>query len=231
MGLPTGKQIAAARALVGWTLKDLAAKVGLSDSAISKIEGGENRGTSKTLEKIELVFELANIEFIDGEGVRRRMAKVRTLEGQKGYWEFYDDVYETVKAQGGEILVSNVDEILFTKWLGERGMVHKNRMNKLSRDRSYSLKILVREGDSNFTVPEYAEYRWTPKDRFSEIPFYVYGGKLAILMFEEENVSVFIIDNPKIAQAYKTQFHVMWDQAIIIPKDRIKTLEGTELDE
>ena len=79
-------------------------------------------------------------------------------------------------------------------------------------------------------MPEYAEYRWTPKDRFSEIPFYVYGKKLAIILFEPENVSVFIIDNPKIADAYKKQFNVIWDQAIQIPEDRLNTLQGTELD-
>lgn len=230
MGLPTGKQITAARALAGWTVKELAQKVELSDSSISKIENGDNR-SSKTLEKIELVFALAGIEFIEGEGVRRRQAKVRTLEGQIGYWEFYDDVYETVKRQGGEILVSNVDETLFSKWLGDRGLVHKTRMYNLSKERSFSLKILVQEGDVNFTVPEYAQYRWTPKDRFSEIPFYVYGGKLAILLFEDENVSVFIVENAKIAQAYKTQFQVMWDQAIIIPADRMKVAEGLEIDE
>ena len=61
---------------------------------------------------------------------------------------------------------------------------------------------------------------WTPKDRFSEIPFYVYGNKLAIILFEPDNVSISIIDNPKIAEAYKKQFNVMWDQAIVIPKDQ-----------
>jgi hypothetical protein len=156
---------------------------------------------------------------------------MKTLQGQQGYWEFYDDVYETVKKLGGEILVANVDEREFDKWLGERWETQKNRMIELSQKKSFNLKILVKEGDRHFTVPEYAEYRWTPKDRFSEIPFYVYGRKLAIILFEPKNVSIYIIDNPKISEAYKKQFNVIWDQAILIPPDQVRPQGKHESDQ
>ncbi len=226
----SASQIKAARALLDWSQEDLAKMVDVSLPTLRNIEkGGDTK--QETLKNITSAFEENGIEFLIDDGVKRKTSAMKTLQGQKGYWEFYDDVYETVKKLGGEILVSNVDELLFTKWLGERGMVHKGRMNALSKEKEFSLKILIREGDNNFTVPEYAEYRWTPKDRFSEIPFYVYGRKLAIILFEPQNVSVFIIDNPKIAEAYKKQFNVIWDQAILIPKERLVTVAGTELDE
>lgn len=215
---------------MGWSQEDLSKLINVSLPTLRNIEkGGDTK--QETLKNITSAFEDSGIEFTIDDGVKRKSSAMKTLQGQQGYWDFYDDVYETTKKLGGEILVSNVDELLFTKWLGERGMVHKNRMNALSKEKPFSLKILIREGDSNFTVPEYAEYRWTPKDRFSEIPFYVYGRKLAIILFEEKNVSIYIIDNPKISEAYKKQFNVIWDQAIIIPKDRLITVSGTELDE
>ena len=223
-------QIKAARALLDWSQEDLAKRVDISLPTLRNIEkGGDTK--QENFKKIKAAFEENAIEFTIDDGVKRRSSAMKTLQGQQGYWEFYDDVYETVKKLGGEILVANVDELLFTQWLGERGMVHKNRMNALSKEKEFSLKILVREGDNNFTVPEYGEYRWTPKDRFSEIPFYVYGRKLAIILFEPQNVSIYIIDNPKIAEAYKKQFNVIWDQAILIPKERLITVVGTELDE
>jgi len=182
----------------------------------------EKGGDAKvaTLRNIQTTLEVNGIEFGVNDGVKRRSTVMLTLEGQEGYWKFYDDVYETIKKSGGEILVSNVDEREFDKWLGNRWEIQKNRMLDLSQNQEFSIRILVKEGDRHFTVPEYADYKWTPKDRFSEIPFYVYGNKLAIILFEPDNVSISIIDNPKIAEAYKKQFNVMWDQAIVIPKDQ-----------
>ncbi len=212
-------QIKAARALIDWSQQDLADAIEVSLPTLRNIEKG---GDAKlvTLKKIKTTLEVNGIEFGVSDGVRRRSTVLRTLEGQEGYWKFYDDVYETVKESGGEILVSNVDEREFDKWLGDRWEIQKNRMLDLSNEQDFSIRILVKEGDRHFTVPEYADYKWTPKDRFSEIPFYVYGNKLAIILFEPDNVSISIIDNPKIAGAYKKQFDVMWDQAIIIPKDQ-----------
>lgn len=212
-------QIKAARALIDWSQQDLAEAIDVSLPTLRNIEKG---GDAKlvTLKKIQTTLEVNGIEFGVNDGVKRRSTILRTLEGQAGYWEFYDDVYETIKKSGGEILVSNVDEREFDKWLGNRWEIQKNRMLDLSQEQDFNIRILVKEGDRHFTVPEYADYKWTPQDRFSEIPFYVYGNKLAIILFEPENVSISIIDNPKIADAYKKQFNVMWDQAIIIPKDQ-----------
>lgn len=222
-------QIKAARALLDWSQNDLAESIDVSLPTLRNIEKG---GSAKleTLKKIKSVLELKGIEFGENDGVKRRSTVLRTLEGQEGYWKFYDDVYETVKTSGGEILVSNVDEREFDKWLGERWELQKNRMIELSKEQDFNIKILIKEGDRHFTVPEYAEYKWTPKDRFSEIPFYVYGNKLAIILFEPQNVSISIINNPKIASAYKKQFEVMWDQAIDIPKDQIEAQEKYESD-
>lgn len=223
----THHQIKAARALLDWSQQELAKAVDVSLPTLRNIEKG---GDAKidTLRKVQSVLELNGVEFGVSDGVKRRSTVLITLEGQDGYWKFYDDVYETVKNSGGEILVSNVDEREFDKWLGDRWEVQKNRMMELSNNQDFNIKILIQEGDRHFTVPEYAEYRWTPQDRFSEIPFYVYGSKLAIILFESDNVSISIIDNPKIAEAYKKQFNVMWDQAIIIPKDQIEAQEKYE---
>lgn len=217
----SASQIKAARALLDWSQEDLAKMVEVSLPTLRNIEKGGD-AKQETLKNITSAFEENGIEFLIDDGVKRKTSALKTLQGQQGYWDFYDDVYNTVKMIGGEILVANVDEREFDKWLGDRWENQKNRMLELSAQRSFNLKILVKEGDRHFTVPEYAEYRWTPKDRFSEIPFYVYGRKLAIILFEPKNVSIYIIDNPKIAEAYKKQFNVIWDQAINIPKDQQK---------
>lgn len=219
--LITPGQIKAARAMLDWSAEDLGKRVGVVKTTISAIETGRSNGSVEVLNAIVTALENGGVEFLNDGGVRPRQSRVLTLQGQQGYWDFYDDVYETVKKTGGEILVSNVDERDFDKWLGERWSIHRNRMANLLKEQPFNLKILIKEGDRHFTVPGHAEYRWTPKERFSEIPFYVYGQKLAIILFETDNVSVHIIDNSKITEAYKKQFDVIWEQAIVIPRDQI----------
>lgn len=216
MGLPKGNQIAAARALLSWDQRDVAERVGLTIAAISKIEKGENKGKTSTLEKIQHIFEVAGIEFTDYDGVRRKPSGIITYKGREGFAEFIWDVYETTKTHGGEICVSNIDEALFTHWLGED--VDNAYMAKMKELNNFTFKILIKEGDYNFVGSSYAEYRWVPKEQFFSVPFYVYGDKLAFLLFRDE-VTIHVIDNADIAAAQRLQFNMAWGNAIV-PKDK-----------
>ncbi len=223
----TIEQIRAARALLDWSQSDLADHADLSQTGIARIENGTNQPNTKTLEKIMAAFDKADIEFIGKTGLKKRSGEIRTLKGQQGFWDFYDDVYEAVKEFGGEICISNNDERACDKWFGpDKWHEHKNRMIELNKVKDFNFRILSKEDDDYFTVSEFAEHRWLVKERFSDVPFYVYGQKLAMFLYEPDNVSIFVIDNPKIAEAYKKQFFVAWDEAIVIPSDRIKSAAG-----
>jgi ribosome-binding protein aMBF1 (putative translation factor) len=69
-----GTQVRAARALLGWTVRDLAHRAVTSVSAINSIEGGAARPAvnAKKLADVQAVLEQAGIEFLDGgaPGVR-----------------------------------------------------------------------------------------------------------------------------------------------------------------
>ncbi|MSX97952.1 MAG: transcriptional regulator [Actinobacteria bacterium] len=72
----TSDQIRAARALLRWSGKDLAAKTGLGFSTLMRLEtlDGVPGAQTKTLEAIQKAFEEAGVEFIgtpeSGAGVR-----------------------------------------------------------------------------------------------------------------------------------------------------------------
>ena len=72
-------QIKAARALLSWTQDDLAARSGVSQPTIKRLEaeGGELGGRAETGEKIRRALEKAGIEFTNGHspGVRLRGKK------------------------------------------------------------------------------------------------------------------------------------------------------------
>lgn len=212
--LITARQIKAARGLLDWTQDDLAQHAHLTVDQVRRFEAGKSQ-TVEILDAIERAFVGHGIEFIE-EGVRRRRYEIRTLHGQKGFWDFYDDVYETIRDHGGEILVNNVDEDLFLKWLGPKKEEHRERMEKLT---NFQQKIILKEGDHRFSTDFAApQYRWAHASDFSPASFYLYGHKLAIVMFEDDTVSVFIIDQPKITQSYKALFKAAWDRATSPPE-------------
>lgn len=77
----TGRQIRAARGLVGWTAVDLAAasQVGVATIRRSEVDNGPVRMTSANAASLQRAFEDAGVEFIaengGGAGVRMKEAK------------------------------------------------------------------------------------------------------------------------------------------------------------
>lgn len=69
-------QIRAARALLDWSQRDLAALCGISQPGLANIERGVSDPRVSTLKRIQEALEDAGVEFISedggGEGVRRR---------------------------------------------------------------------------------------------------------------------------------------------------------------
>ena len=80
----TGRQIRAARGLVGWTAVDLAAasQVGVATIRRSEVENGPVRMTPANAATLQRALEEAGIEFLpeNGGGVGVRMRKAEQAE-------------------------------------------------------------------------------------------------------------------------------------------------------
>ncbi len=205
--MPTIDQIRAARALLNWSQGDLADRAGLSQTGVARIESGINMPNSSTLDKITSAFDDAGIEFIADRGVERRRSEISIFKGRQGFVDFSWDVYNTVRTCGGEIVVNNVDERKFAEWKGEENKKYHAAMKELG---NINFKILIQEGDDFFLASSYAEYRWTPSEKFGNIPFYVYGEKVAIILFESQDVSIFVIDSSLLSNYFRRQLNELW---------------------
>src|SRR5277367_1098698 len=97
------EQIRAARALLDWSTADLAKQAGLTVNGINKIERGHVQAHRDTLEKLQRIFEAAEIEFLPGSGLRKKSQHVEVYEGTKRFSDFYDFLYEHLKTRGGEV--------------------------------------------------------------------------------------------------------------------------------
>ena len=208
----TLEQIRAARALLKCTQNDLVAHARLNDDQVHNFEGGRSRSL-EVLEAIYQAFITNSIEFTDGEGVRKKTNQVYTLKGRDNFLRFFNGMYEEVK-QVKELYACNVDEELFDKWLGETSEEHTRRMEEI--DELVCL-TLVEEGKDYFPCESYTEYKWVKKAHFEPSPFYVFGDKVAILLFEDD-VSIIVIHHPDVARAYKKQFLLAWETALVPEK-------------
>jgi len=214
----TAAQLRAARGLLDWTRADLAKAANISPETVKNIEHGTFRPQEQTAEAIIHAFGAHDVEFTEDEGVRLRRDTVKRFEGVEGFKRFMDDVYEVAKdpaaATGGDkpICLSCSDDGLFSKTLGEYFDFHARRMNSLQ---NVKMKILTKEKPT-FKLPEetpensYREYKWFTQQIVGNVPFYVYGDKLGILVFEEGSVSIVVISSVPVAKAYREQFEVLW---------------------
>lgn len=215
--MPTIEQIRAARALIGWSQKDLADHADLSQTGVARIENGTNHPNSSTIAKILGAFDKADIEFIGETGVKKRVGEIRKLSGSEGFRDFMQDVYNTVKAEGGEICVFNVDEKNWIKWMGqEEYAAHAQRMKNI--DKPYNFKIIVEENDWFFIASAVAEYRWFPKELFDKQSFYSYGKKLAFLNFSDNDVQVLVLEQSKFSEGFRVLFNIAWNNVAKLPK-------------
>lgn len=202
------EQIKAARALLKWTQKDLATYAGVNDDQVHNFEGGRSRSL-EVLEAIHRAFITNGIEFTDGEGVKKKSTQIYTLTGRENFLRFFDEMYEEVK-KIKELYACNVDEELFDKWFGSASESHTRRMEAIQ---DLVCLTIVEEGKNYFPCASYTKYKWAKKAHFEPSPFYVFGDKVAILLFEQ-NVTIIVIHHADVARAYKKQFLMAWDSAL-----------------
>lgn len=221
----TAAQLRAARGLLDWTRADLAKAAEVSPETVKNIEHGTFRPQEATTAAILKAFTMHDVEFIENEGVRLRRERVTTYEGIEGFRRFLDDVYHTAQAlsaghsNGKSICISGVDDRFFIKHLHDYSVAHANRMIALG---NVKVRILIKE-KVFLTVPkeDYREYRVYPTpDVEGNVPFYVYDDKLAIMIFDGENLpQIVVISSPLVARAYRGQFEVLWQNAKPISVD------------
>ncbi|MBI4163006.1 MAG: hypothetical protein HY513_04950 [Candidatus Aenigmarchaeota archaeon] len=150
---------------------------------------------------------------------------IKVMEGRKNLSELLDDVFLTLKDSGGEVLISGVDERKFLEADKKSIIGHIARLMK----HGIKEKLLVKEGDLFFLAGEQSVYKWMPENAFSPTPVYIYGNKVAIILWTSREI--IIIENPTLADNYRKQFIFLWENAKVPPikspqEDERKRLEN-----
>jgi transcriptional regulator with XRE-family HTH domain len=210
----TGPQIEAAMSLAGITREALCKEASIAKKTLNDTLNNKTSYREDTIRKIRSILEIRGIEFIENQGVRLKPHSLETFEGREGFTRFYEVMHEHLRAEGGDICVSGADEKLFAKYR-DNPEQHRQRMVELLKEQpNLKMRILVAEGDYNFTASGYATYRWQPKEQFSPTAFYVFGDCLALISFSNDPAPlVILINSPAFAEAYRHSFNIVWMNA------------------
>ena len=198
-----------ARTMCRLSQKKAATRLGIAHTTLSKIEKGESDSPASRLTALQSFYENEGVEFLNRDGVRRKPMGMIELKGYEGFKEFIYGVYETVK-NGGDVCVTNVDERQFERWLSD---YRADYMMKMARVKKLDFRVLVQENDDFFMAGAYASYKTLPAKYFTGVPTYVYGSNKAEILFDEDTVTVFVIDNARMADAQRKSFDLAWEQA------------------
>ena len=205
--LLTGRQIRAARGLMGWTVEDLFSKSGVNKNTITQIENDEVQPQEKSMARIVATFDKAGVEFAPNEGVGIRKQEARFYSGKAGYRQFLDHVYETLK-DGGRIRQFNFGDLRYLPKEEDFVSEHFQRMGEL---KDLDAKVLEPHGEKSERV-EYSEYRQLDKKFQGMAPWYLYGDYVVHSLFEAGGKREFVTIHSKLlAERYLREFDIFWE--------------------
>lgn len=202
------EQLRAARGLLDWKTSDLAKLSGLTINGINKIERGYVQGRRETMDLLQDILEKAGVEFLPGSGVRKKDRIVETYEGDRANHTLLDDVYETLRDTGGEVLISHVDEELAIESVSAEFLdEHLKRLAAAN----IKERMLVKEGDTKI-ITSLIAYRAIPAKYFVPTALFIYGDKLGLASWSGAKRSM-IIHDALFAESARKLFNFIWDHA------------------
>jgi transcriptional regulator with XRE-family HTH domain len=207
----TGRQIRAARALLGISQDELATSAGLTKQGISKIEDSSVQPREGTMADILRVFSERGIEFTDNQGVRMRPSGIEVFEGIDRFNEFYEFMYNHLKHFGGDVCLSLSDESLAAKYR-KNPQLHRQRMKELFETGTVTFRILTTKSD--FVSHGYAKFKWQSQANTTLTGFYAFGDCLALMSFvDPQSPYIVVIQSGPMAEGYRQGFNVAWNNA------------------
>ena len=202
-------QIKAARALLDWSQESLAQVTNLSIATIRKLECGDISPRQSTMVVIREAIEGAGIEFLNADGVRRREEEVIVYRGASGRKSFFDDLYETARKSGSDIVLIDTTDGLLTD---NEDIV---TLCKRIEDSTVSfVKCLTTEPTFVAFESNQVEWRLISRNYVNPMPICVCADVFAIISgSKEDDLRIVAIRSFSAAQSSRNQFLSIWDKA------------------
>ncbi|MFH1053398.1 MAG: helix-turn-helix domain-containing protein [Candidatus Woesearchaeota archaeon] len=143
--------------------------------------------------------------------------KVEVYKGKEGLKTV---MLECVRV-GDEVLGMGLDDIMWKKELP----IFIDQYQRMIREKNIHERILTKVNPGYLFDQKQTHYKFIPEDLFSPTHTLVYGNKIQMVIFEP-TLTTILIDNKKLADAYRKHFNVLWEQESMIfrGEDNVKTV-------
>jgi transcriptional regulator with XRE-family HTH domain len=203
----TSAQIRAARSLLGWSQKDLAASASITEPSLSGIENGRARSNSTTFKAVIDALQLGGIIFLGRHGITTVDASFKSFCGTVGVIKFYDELYEKLKLKGGIVRIIGSEERRFIEVVGEEyAYAHAKRV----LDLPVEVRFITHRKPDEIILP-HVQYRYLPQAYEVPSSCYIYDNEVSHIVLGSD-VQIICINHATIAKAMAIQFDLMWDK-------------------
>ncbi len=199
--MKNGKQLVAARGLLGWTQDDLSRQSDVAKPTIIRLENNEVSPNTNTVNKITAAINKAGVIFTD-KGVEYTDNRITIIESDTWYLELLDDVLYTLEGQ-------KRNKVLRTSFADDRkstqeGIEALRRLKKAGIEN----RITCEKGNT-FLLDQVSSYRWVEPKNYTNWLTLIYGNKVAVSINNEKGCT--IIDDADFANACRLQFDLTWN--------------------
>lgn len=202
------EQCRGARGILGWTQQDLADASGLSKTAINNFEKGHSDIKAESLKAIRTAFEIADIEFLEQNGLRKKSEDMVILRGTRTREDLFTDIMRSVDGQDSDILIISKNKLLFDELPEHQAVDH---IEMLKRNNIKQRVICCSDSAELKTNPAQL-CRTLPRETLESCnTTYIYDGKVAIEMWEDSIIVV--ISSHDVHFSERSRFEKLWNLA------------------
>jgi hypothetical protein len=207
-------QIDAALGLLGMKRSELAEALSINTGTFNTYFTGAAEMKSGRNAQVQQWLENAGVVFTSRGGVEPAQETVRIYKGQEGFQQFMLDVHETCRDIGGDVFVYNVDETLYDKWASDE-FINDTYLPKMQSlpEGQFKFHTIISEGDKYEATNTYSEYRAIPKKYWSPVSTYIYGNKMANIIFSDDDVLIRVFDQEDLVNAQRKTALFLWNHA------------------
>ncbi len=136
--------------------------------------------------------------------------RVEVHKGMHAYKTLFRDISASLKPND-EVLIFGIDDAVLSS-LDPRYLENLQiYFGKLKRKKIRE-KAIIKKGGRVLKEAKTTAYRFLPAEVIGNTAFEVYGNKVAIFLWGVPH-HLILIENHSVAQSYKKQFEVLWDNA------------------
>lgn len=203
---PLSVRLREARRSAQMTQEQLARAAGIPYATLTKVENGAIKNPSA-----EVVAKLASALNISVDLLLVTEQRI----GSESLQDLWSDILSVLRNKGDCMYLSGIRERTFLAY-DKAGLMEY--IGELKR-RGIGQRLLISEEDSVVLPGEHLEYRQIPRKHFNPTPMYIYGDRVALVLWKPLQVT--ILKNQTIADAFLKQFDFIWKHAQPL-KRRIK---------